>query len=89
MLGVRPILGRTFLPNEEEGADVALVSEKFWRNRLGGDPNVLGRSITLDGDGAHDRRRVAEHAGAMGRPERERSLDDKAVRDRGFFATNG
>jgi putative ABC transport system permease protein len=48
VLGVRPILGRTFLPNEEEGADVALVSEKFWRNRLGGDPNVLGRSITLD-----------------------------------------
>ena len=42
-------MGRTFLPNEEEGADVALVSEKFWRNRLGGDPNVIGRSITLDG----------------------------------------
>ncbi len=49
VLGVRPILGRTFLPNEEEGADVALISEKFWHNRLGGDPNVLGRSITLDG----------------------------------------
>ncbi len=49
VLGVRPILGRTFLPQEEEGADVALVSEKFWRNRLGGDPNVLGRSIALDG----------------------------------------
>ena len=49
VLGVRPILGRTFLPQEEEGADVALVSEKFWRQRLGGDPNVLGRSITLDG----------------------------------------
>ena len=37
------------MPNEEEGADVALVSENFWRRRLGGDPNVLGRSITLDG----------------------------------------
>ncbi len=49
VLGVRPILGRTFLPQEEEDADVALVSEKFWRNRLGSDPNVLGRSITLDG----------------------------------------
>jgi predicted permease len=49
ILGVRPILGRTFLPNEEEGADVALVSEKFWRSRLGGNPNVIGRSITLDG----------------------------------------
>ncbi len=49
VLGVHPIMGRTFLPQEEEGADVALVSEKFWRQRLGGDPNVLGRSITLDG----------------------------------------
>ncbi len=49
VLGVRPIRGRTFLPQEEEGADVAVVSEKFWRTRLGGDPNVLGRGLTLDG----------------------------------------
>jgi putative ABC transport system permease protein len=49
VLGVRPLRGRTFLPQEEEGADVALVSRGFWQNRLGGDPNVLGRSITLDG----------------------------------------
>ena len=49
VLGVRPILGRNFLPNEEEGADVALITENFWRKRLGGDPNVVGRAITLDG----------------------------------------
>jgi putative ABC transport system permease protein len=49
VLGVRPIRGRTFLPQEEESADVALVSRNFWRNRLGGDPNVVGRSITLNG----------------------------------------
>ncbi len=49
VLGVRPIMGRTFTPQEEEGADVAIVSEEFWRARLGGDPNVLGRSIALDG----------------------------------------
>src|SRR5881396_4427929 len=49
MLGVHPIRGRNFLPNEEEGADVALVTEKFWQKRLGGDPSVIGRSITLDG----------------------------------------
>jgi predicted permease len=48
-LGVRPIRGRTFLPNEEEAADVAVVTEAFWRKRLSGDPNVIGRSITLDG----------------------------------------
>jgi putative ABC transport system permease protein len=49
VLGVRPIRGRNFLPGEEEGADVALVTENFWRKRLSGDPNVIGRSITLDG----------------------------------------
>jgi len=49
ILGVRPIRGRNFLPREEEGADVALVTENFWQKRLGGDPNVIGRSITLDG----------------------------------------
>jgi len=49
VLGVRPIRGRNFLPGEEEGADVALVTENFWQKRLGGDPNVIGRSIALDG----------------------------------------
>src|SRR5438034_1242783 len=47
VLGVRPIRGRNFLPGEEEGADVALVTENFWQKRLGGDSNVIGRSITL------------------------------------------
>src|SRR6267142_2205071 len=49
VLGVRPILGRNFLPEEQEGADVTLVTENFWKKRMGGDPNVIGRSITLDG----------------------------------------
>ncbi len=49
VLGVTPIRGRNFLPQEEEGADVAMVTENFWRKRMGGDPNVVGRSITLDG----------------------------------------
>jgi predicted permease len=49
VLGVRPIRGRNFLPEEEEGADVAIVSENFWRKRLGGDANVIGRALTLDG----------------------------------------
>ncbi|MFL6552090.1 MAG: ABC transporter permease, partial [Chthoniobacterales bacterium] len=49
LLGVRPIIGRNFLQQEEEGADVAVVTKNFWQKRLGGDPNVIGRSITLDG----------------------------------------
>lgn len=49
VLGVRPMLGRNFLAEEVEGADVALVTKTFWQKRLGGDPNIIGRSITLDG----------------------------------------
>src|SRR5947209_6914557 len=49
LLAVRPILGRNFLPQEEEGADVAVVTRNFWQKRMGGDPNVIGRGITLDG----------------------------------------
>ena len=48
-LGVRPLLGRLFLPEEEMKADVALVSANFWRNRLNSDPQVIGRSVTLNG----------------------------------------
>jgi predicted permease len=49
VLGVNPILGRNFRPEEEEAADVALITRIFWQKRLGGDPSVIGRSITLDG----------------------------------------
>src|SRR5580704_9359308 len=49
LLGIRPILGRAFLPEEETKGDVVMVTENFWRKRLNSDPSVLGRSITLNG----------------------------------------
>jgi predicted permease len=49
LLGIKPILGRNFLPEEEGKIDAALVTELFWRKRLNCDPMVLGRSITLNG----------------------------------------
>ncbi|HYL47447.1 MAG TPA: ABC transporter permease [Candidatus Limnocylindrales bacterium] len=50
LLGISPIAGRTFFPEEgkQGAAPVVLLSEKFWRGRLGADPNILGRSINLD-----------------------------------------
>lgn len=48
-LGIQPILGRNFLPEEEMKADVALVSQNFWRKHLNSDPQVVGRNITLNG----------------------------------------
>ncbi len=52
LLGVRPIRGRNFLQQEEMKVNVALVTESFWRKRLGSDPGVIGRSIALN-DVAH------------------------------------
>src|SRR5437016_4109513 len=49
VLGLRATQGRTFRPEEEEGGDVAVVTERFWKARLGSDPNVIGRALTLDG----------------------------------------
>ncbi|MGE5326132.1 MAG: ABC transporter permease, partial [Deltaproteobacteria bacterium] len=50
LLGVRPAAGRVFLPEEGKpgAAPVVLLSESFWRNRLGGDPGIIGSSISLD-----------------------------------------
>src|ERR1051326_4774216 len=50
VLGVRPILGRTFLPQEEQpgGNLVVLIGHALWQLRFGSDPTILGRSITLD-----------------------------------------
>jgi putative ABC transport system permease protein len=50
VLGVKPIVGRTFTGAEDSAdANVVVISEGFWRTRLGGDPNVVGRPIILDG----------------------------------------
>lgn len=51
ILGVPPALGRSFLPSEDRpGApNVIVLSDGLWRRRFGGDPGILGRSITLDG----------------------------------------
>ncbi|HYJ05255.1 MAG TPA: ABC transporter permease [Chthoniobacterales bacterium] len=49
VLGLRPTLGRTFLPQEEEGADVAIITDRFWKARLGGSQDVIGKALILDG----------------------------------------
>ncbi len=51
VLGVKPMLGRTFLPEEELlGRDREVVlSYGLWKNRYAGDPGLVGRSIRIDG----------------------------------------
>jgi putative ABC transport system permease protein len=54
MLGVSPALGRNFLPEEDvAGAQrVVIVSDDFWKRRLGSNPNVVGTAISLNGNPA-------------------------------------
>jgi predicted permease len=51
LLGVTPALGRAFVLEEEtSGRDrVVVLSHDFWAGRFGGDPGVIGRTLTLDG----------------------------------------
>jgi putative ABC transport system permease protein len=50
LLGVEPILGRTFLPEEEQDGNqrVAILSESFWRSRFDADRSVIGKWIRID-----------------------------------------
>ena len=49
-LGVKPALGRTFLPGEDEpGRDqVVVLKHSLWERRFGSDPNIVGRTLTLN-----------------------------------------
>jgi putative ABC transport system permease protein len=50
-LGVRPLLGRDFLPSDEQVTlpQVAILGYGLWRRNFGGDPAVLGRTVRMDG----------------------------------------
>jgi putative ABC transport system permease protein len=51
VLGTSPVLGRSFLPEEDQlgGRDAAVITDSFWHSHFGGDPNLLGKTLTLDG----------------------------------------
>ncbi len=53
MLGVRPLFGRTFEPDEDKpaSAPAVMLSHRLWQNRFGSDPAVVGHTIMLDGRG--------------------------------------
>jgi predicted permease len=51
-LGLKPSLGRGFLPEEDRTPgerSVAVISHKLWQTRFGGDPATVGRSVNING----------------------------------------
>src|SRR5271157_2519560 len=52
MLGIRPALGRLIAPgegDEPQTGPVVVLGHSYWVRRFGGDPGVVGRSVTLNG----------------------------------------
>src|SRR3954466_1761407 len=51
LLGIQPMIGRELkaADDEEKAPKVMLISERLWKKTFGGDPNVIGRDIRLDG----------------------------------------
>ncbi|HKF53064.1 MAG TPA: ABC transporter permease [Candidatus Acidoferrales bacterium] len=51
VLGVHPILGRSFLPSEDSkvgGAPVVVISYRLWQTHFAGDPSVIGQTLEID-----------------------------------------
>jgi putative ABC transport system permease protein len=50
-LGVKVVQGRAFTPEEEQSGrgQVAIISNRLWRERFAGDPGIIGKTIVLDG----------------------------------------
>ena len=54
VLGVKPTLGRDFLPEEDQVPlrnAVVVLSHRFWQQHLGSDPGIIGKTLTLNGSG--------------------------------------
>jgi predicted permease len=51
VLGVRPLVGRTFTPEEDrpKAERVVVINESLWRDRFNAEPDVLGRALRLNG----------------------------------------
>jgi predicted permease len=49
VLRAKPLLGRTFIPSEDQpGTHVAVLSHRFWTSHFGANPDVVGHAIVLD-----------------------------------------
>ena len=49
VLGVRPVMGRSFAPEDDRiGVNVVVISQALWQRRYGGSPDIVGRTILMN-----------------------------------------
>jgi putative ABC transport system permease protein len=70
LLGAKPLYGRLLRPDEDKPGQpaVLILSHGFWRRSFGGDPNVIGKTVTLNGigGGTGDSKNQFEIVGVLG-----------------------
>ena len=49
LLGVKPFLGRFFVPADQDAFQVVVLSHSFWHNQFAADPDIVGKTIKLNG----------------------------------------
>lgn len=71
-LGTKPLLGRTFFPEEDQkgGNRVAVLGYGLWRRHFGGDSNIIGQTLTVDTYGRRDYTIVGVMPPGFGLPSR-------------------
>jgi predicted permease len=71
LLGAKPLYGRLLRPDEDKSGQtpVVILSYEFWRRAFGGDPKIIGKTLTLNGvgPGAGERRDQFEVVGVLAR----------------------
>lgn len=52
LLGIKPALGRLFVPDDSKPGqnNVMVLSDAVWKKNFGGDPGIIGRSVSINGD---------------------------------------
>lgn len=78
MFGARPHLGRLLVDGDRNDTGIAVVTYPFWRDVMGGDPDVVGTTMTIDGEPIEIVGVLSEdfiHPGYRGEPDFYRPMD--------------
>lgn len=91
MFGARPHLGRLLVDGDRNDTGIAVVTYPFWRDVMGGDPDVVGTTMTIDGEPIEIGGVLSDdfvHPGYRGEPDFYRPMDwtNEGLQSPGYHA---